>query len=99
DGIEDTDDGFSPLHGTEVGNVDDDLGSIVSLRKPLAKFRSRTAVVNPAVEKIRDHVDVARDAKLIVGRRAQALRHRSHAIGVLNGERHTLRVEESAHTT
>ena len=48
------------------------------------------ASVNTAVQKVRDHRDVARHAELGDGRRAQAVRYRRHAIGLIDRERDDL---------
>ena len=68
------------------------LRPVVAAGEVPAKVRPRPAAMDGAVEEVRNDRDVPRHLQLRVGGLAQAVRHRRHAIGLLDRERHDLRV-------
>src|SRR4029077_1956098 len=86
DAIEDLDDGRYALDRTEVRHVHDNSCRRIA-GQALSYGPGIDAMMNRAVEKVRNHADIGGDGQLAIGVRPEAVGYGCHAIGLLDAER------------
>ena len=92
---EDLHHGIDTFDRPEVRDVNHEL-RVVALREAPPQQRVRSPPVQRAIDEVGNDVDLAADAELPSRRIGEALRDRRHAVRLLDGIRHDLRVRRIA---